>query len=86
MTDHKLLEVIEKAIREESESARGLRIGVDSLLVEDLGLDSLDMVAIVLKLEDQLQVDIGVHEIKNFRSVADLLELLERHYGTSAAA
>jgi acyl carrier protein len=54
--------------------------------VEELGLDSLDLVAVVLKLEDQLHVPIGVQEIKNFRSVSDLVELVQRLQGTSAAA
>jgi acyl carrier protein len=81
-----LLDVIEKAIREESESVRGRAIHASSLLVEELGLDSLDLVAVVLKLEDQLHVPIGVQEIKNFRSVSDLVELVQRLQGTSAAA
>lgn len=86
MTDAMLLGVIEKAIREESESVRGLPIHADSRLVEELGLDSLDLVAVVLKLEDQLQVPIGVQEIRNFHSVADLMELVQRLRGTTSAA
>ncbi|MDR3639185.1 MAG: acyl carrier protein [Isosphaeraceae bacterium] len=86
MTDSMLLDTIEKAIREESESVRGLAINADSQLVEDLGLDSLDLVAIVLKLEDQLQIPIGVPEVRNFRTVFDLLAHVQRLQGTSAAA
>src|SRR5262249_27089185 len=86
VSDALLLDAIEKAIREESESVRGLAITADSLLVDDLGLDSLDLVAVVLKLEDQLHVPIGVQEIKNFRSVADLVDLIHRLRETSAAA
>ena len=86
MTDAKLLDVIETAIREESESVRGLDIRADSQLVDDLGLDSLDLVAVVLKLEDQLAVPIGVQEIRNFQRVSDLMELVRRLQGTSAAA
>lgn len=86
MTDTTLLDMIETAIREESETVRGLTIHADSRLVEDLGLDSLDLVAVVLKLEDQLQVPIGVQEIKHFKSVADLLELIQRLHGTGTPA
>ena len=86
MTDAKLLDVIETAIREESESVRGLVIRADSQLVDDLGLDSLDLVAVVLKLEDQLGVPIGVQEIRNFQRVSDLMELVRRLQGASAAA
>ena len=86
MTDAKLLDVIETAIREESESVRGLDIRADSQLVDDLGLDSLDLVAVVLKLEDQLGVPIGVQEIRNFQRVSDLMDLVRRLRGTSAAA
>lgn len=86
MTDAMLLSAIEKAIREESESVRGLAIDADSRLVEDLGLDSLDLVAVVLKLEDQLQVPIGVQEIKNFRVVSDLAALVQRLQGSQASA
>lgn len=86
MTDAILLSMIEKAIREESESVRDRVITADSQLVDDLGLDSLDLVAVALKLEDELQVPIGVEDVRNVRSVTDLMQVIQRLQGTSAAA
>lgn len=86
MTDAMLLDMIEKAIREESESVRDRVITADSQLVDDLGLDSLDLVAVALKLEDQLQLPIGVEDVRHARSVADFIEVIHRLQGTSAAA
>ena len=86
MTRELLLKAIEDAIREECESARDKAISAESRLVEDLGLDSLDLVAVVLKLDDQYQVPIAVQEIRNFRAVSDLLDLLTPLLCEQAAA
>jgi acyl carrier protein len=67
-----LIETIADAIRSVSAKARGAAITPDSLLLEELALDSLDLVAVILNLQDQFHVEIDPDEIPRLRTVADL--------------
>jgi acyl carrier protein len=67
-----LIEPIAEAIRAVSAKARGAAITPDSLLLEELALDSLDLVAVILNLQDQFHVEIDPDEIPQLRTVADL--------------
>ena len=78
MTETLMLEAVTDAIRSASKAARDLPIHPESLLVEDLGLDSLDIVGAVMKLEDRFGVEIDVDDVPTFQSVADLLVYLDR--------
>ena len=66
------LETIEGAIRSISAKARDAAITPDSLLLEDLALDSLDLVAVILDLQDQFQLELDPDRIPEIRTVADL--------------
>jgi acyl carrier protein len=67
-----MLEAIALAIRAVSTKARCAAITPSSLLLEELALDSLDLVAVILDLQDQFQVEIDPDEIPQLRTVADL--------------
>jgi acyl carrier protein len=67
-----IIESIALAIRSVSTRARCAAITPSSLLLEELALDSLDLVAVILDLQDQFQVEIDPDEIPQFRTVADL--------------
>lgn len=67
-----ILETIAAAVRAVSAKARSAAITPDSLLLEDLALDSLDLVAVILNLQDQFQVEIDPDEIPQLRTVAHL--------------
>ena len=60
-------------------------IGSGALLVEDLGIDSLDLVSISMKIEDRFRVEIDVDEVPNFRCVDDLAGYVARQRGAAAA-
>ena len=53
------------------------RITGDSLLVEDLGADSLDSVSLVLAIEDRFAIDLPDEEIEQLRTVRQLIEYVE---------
>lgn len=46
--------------------------------VEDLMIDSLDSVELVMAMEEEFGIEITDEEAENFKSVADLLQYLER--------
>jgi acyl carrier protein len=75
---------IAEAIRGVSAKARGIAIASDSLLLEDLALDSLDLVAVVIQLQDQFGVEIDPDEIPSLRTVGDLAASLHRHVRSAA--
>ncbi len=67
-----ILTAIAGAIRNVSARARDAAITSNSLLLEELALDSLDLVAVILQLQDDFQVEIDPDEIPNLRVVGDL--------------
>jgi acyl carrier protein len=68
-----LIAVVVEAIRGVSSRARQVSITPDSLLLEELALDSLDLVAVILEIQDRFQVEIDPDEIPNLRCVDDLV-------------
>jgi len=51
-------------------------IGADSRLVEDLAIDSLDLVGVILQLQDHFDVAIEEDAVPNLCRVADLAAYL----------
>ncbi|MHB1560401.1 MAG: acyl carrier protein [Isosphaeraceae bacterium] len=75
---------IAEAIRSVSARAREATITRKTLLLEDLALDSLDMVAVVVELQDRFDVEIDPDEITVIRTVGDLADSLERYLRRAA--
>jgi acyl carrier protein len=79
-----VFEVISEAIRSVSPAARQAAIAPSSLLLEELALDSLDLVAVILRLQDHYQVEIDPDEIPEMRHVADLVQSLNKQLRVAA--
>jgi acyl carrier protein len=47
-------------------------------LTEDLGLDSLDSVELVIKLEEQFDVELSDNELEGIRSISGLADAIDR--------
>lgn len=71
-------------IRGVSAKARGMTISADSRLLEDLALDSLDLVAVVIQIQDQFGVEIDPDEIPSLQTVGELAASLHRHVRSAA--
>jgi acyl carrier protein len=67
-----ILRVTAEAIRSVSARARSVSITPDSRLLDDLALDSLDLVAVILKLQDYFEREIDPDLIPGLECVADL--------------
>jgi acyl carrier protein len=74
-----ILTAIAESIRSVSPKAKGAVIGPDSRLLEELALDSLDLVAVILQLQDQFHVEIDPDDIPELHTVADLAATLADH-------
>jgi acyl carrier protein len=76
--------VVTEAIRAVSSRARQVPITPGSLLLEELALDSLDLVAVILQIQDRFQVEIDPDEITNLRCVDDLVASVTNHLRAAA--
>jgi acyl carrier protein len=54
-------------------------ITLDSLVVDDLGADSLDLVDLAMTFEDEFSVEIPDTEIENIKTVGDIVKYLEEN-------
>ncbi len=50
----------------------------DSLFVEDLGADSLDLTELILNIEDRFNIKIDDTQVGKFKKVIDVLDYLNR--------
>jgi acyl carrier protein len=72
MTDHEIIEQINSSLAEEFELALG-DMTADTTLFEDLGLDSLDIVDLVIVLETSFGMKIREEEaIRKIRTLGDI--------------
>lgn len=86
MTDQDLFRSVSQAIRDCSEAARETVMEPNSRLFEDLSLDSLDLVAVLMRLQDVHGIELDLDAVPDFRHVSDLMAELERQLRSKAAA
>jgi acyl carrier protein len=84
--DAPLVTAIADAVRSVSKRTQTMTITADSRLVEDLALDSLDLVGVLMKLEDHFGLQIELDEVPNILTVADLAAHLDQLLGGRASA
>lgn len=51
----------------------------DSLLVEDLGADSLDAIDIVMSVEDEFSIEVPDEIVEKMESVGDIITFVENN-------
>ena len=56
----------------------GQRLGEDTELVSELGLDSLQVMQVLLKIEDQFDISIPLNNIPNILTVKELAQEIEK--------
>jgi acyl carrier protein len=81
---NELMAAVGEAIRSVSVKARTMPITSASLILEDLALDSLDLVAVIVHIQDHFGVEIDPDEIPNLRSVDDLVSSLKSQIQAAA--
>lgn len=75
-------EEISKRVKEiivEELSVDGDQVTEDAAFVDDLGADSLDTVELVMKLEEEFDIEIPDEDAANIRTVGDAVKYLEEH-------
>ena len=54
------------------------KISPESVVVKDLGADSLDVVELLISLEDDYGISIPEEDIVNVRTVQDIVDMIEK--------
>lgn len=69
----KVLEIIEEQLH-----LSGVEITEDSSFKDDLGVDSIDMVELVMAFEDEFGIEVSYEELeKKVKTVGDAIEFLK---------
>lgn len=73
------MELQEKVIKLVSEATKmdAANISLSTSFVDDLNLDSLDMVELMMKMEDEFGVEIPEDETENLKSIGDVVTYLK---------
>ncbi len=53
------------------------KITMDSLIIDDLGADSLEIVDLAMNLEDEFDLQISDEAIEGVKTVGDIVRLIE---------
>ncbi len=68
-----------KAILLDNMEDDDIEITMDSVLVDDLGLSSLEVISIVTAVEDEFGIEVPDQVIPTFRTVSDIMTYLEKN-------
>ncbi len=73
------MELQEKVIKLVSEATKmdAGNISLGTSFIDDLNLDSLDMVELMMKMEDEFGVEIPEDETENLKSIGDIVAYLK---------
>ncbi|MEZ3421042.1 MAG: acyl carrier protein [Eubacterium sp.] len=74
-----VFEKIKEILAEQLDIENADSITMDSLLVEDLGADSLDSIDIVMSVEDEFKLEVPDEVVENMNSVADIVNYIENN-------
>ena len=74
-----VFEKIKEILAEQLDIENAESITLDSLLVEDLGADSLDSSDIVMSVEDEFKLEVPDEVIESMNSVADIVNYIENN-------
>jgi acyl carrier protein len=85
MADSSLLAELVSIVRKVGKVPADRAVEPETRLVDDLGIDSLDLVAVFLTVQDSYGVVIDDDDIPTLARVSDLASYVNRHRGTVAA-
>ena len=71
-----LQEKVVKIVAEATKSEAG-NIGEGTSFIDDLNLDSLDMVELMMKMEDEFGLEIPENDTEGLKTIGDVVKYLE---------
>ena len=55
------------------------QVTMDSILLEDLGADSIDLADLVMTFEDEFNLEISDEALENIKTVSDIVRYVEEN-------
>lgn len=86
MSDSNLVAEVAETVRTAAKIAPHVAITAESRLVEDLAIDSLDLVGVFLKIQDRFDVMIDDNDVPRLLKVADLVAYVLQQRGGGSGA
>ena len=71
-----VLEKVKKIIVDQLDIEEGT-ITMDSVIIEDLGADSLDVVDIIMSIEEEFDMEIPDEKVENIKTIGDIVKYIE---------
>ena len=85
MTDPSLLVQLIATVRKVGRIPRDVPITAETCLVEDLRIDSLDLFAVLVAVQDRFDLEIDVEDMPDLNRVGDLAEYVAARRNAAAA-
>jgi acyl carrier protein len=85
MIDATLVAEVAGIVRQAAKVPPHQAIAAETRLVEDLAIDSLDLVGVLLAVQDHFDIVIDDDVVPSLRRVADVAEIVARARGLAAA-
>ena len=83
-TSSELFPVVIDLIHSVSAKSKQVDITPESLLLDELALDSLDLVRVIMLVEDRYHIAIDLDEVPKMKRVIDLTTILGREIRSAA--
>lgn len=85
MSDPSLMAQLTKTIRTIARIPREVPIAAETRLFDDLHIDSLDLFAVLVEVQDRFDVQIDVEEMPDLARVSDLAAFVSARRASAAA-
>ncbi len=72
-----MIEKLKQILKETVDIKTEIEIDENTVILRDLGVDSLDMVELVCAVEDEFDIQIADKKIKSLVTIGDLIDYIE---------
>jgi acyl carrier protein len=84
MTRDSLRQALAELVEQET-GARPENLSDDTMLTDGLGMDSIDLIGLVVQVENRFKIKIATEELRKIAHVGELLNLLETKVAADGA-
>ncbi len=72
-----MIEKLKQILNETVDVDTSIEIDENTVILRDLGVDSLDMVELICAVEDEFDIEIADKKIKSLITIGDLIDYIE---------